>query len=79
VSFDEKPESLGVGDWVQAQDRSFYVFKVVDGKLDKQPVKIGLRSDLELEVVEGLTEKDTLVARPDSTMRPGMSAKVMRR
>ena len=61
---------------LQAPDRSFYVFKVVDGKLNRQPVKLGLRSDLEIEVAEGLADADRIVARPDATMRDGMKADV---
>ena len=61
---------------LQAPDRSFYVFKVVDGKLNRQPVKLGLRSDLEIEVAEGLADADRIVARTDATMRDGMKANV---
>ena len=61
---------------MQNPDRSFYVFKIVAGTLKKQPVTIGLRSDLKLEVTDGLTDKDTLVSRPDATMQDGMTARV---
>lgn len=61
---------------MQAPDRSFYVLKVVDGKLKKQPVEIGLRSDLELEVLQGLTESDVIVARPEAAMKEGMKVKI---
>jgi HlyD family secretion protein len=57
---------------LQAPDRSFYVFKVEDGSLKKQPVKLGLRSDLQLEIVEGLSENDLIAARPSSSMEDGM-------
>lgn len=60
---------------LQALDRSFYVLKVMDGRLRRAPVRIGLRSDLELEVTEGLTTGDLIVARPDTTMRDGMKVK----
>jgi HlyD family secretion protein len=56
---------------MQAPDGSFYVFKIQDGRLKKQTVKVGLRSDLDLEVLEGLTDKDLIVARPDTTMESG--------
>jgi multidrug efflux pump subunit AcrA (membrane-fusion protein) len=62
---------------MQAPDRSFYVFKVVDGRLEKQPVTIGLRSDLDLEVVKGLSEHDLIVAQPDAAMKEGMNVKIM--
>ncbi len=60
---------------LQALDRSFYVLKVMHGRLRRAPVRIGLRSDLELEVTEGLTTGDLIVARPDTTMRDGMKVK----
>ena len=61
---------------LQAPDRTFYVFKVTGGTLRRQPITLGLRSDLELEVVEGLTTTDRIVARPDATMKDGMKANV---
>ena len=60
---------------LQAPDRSFYVYKVAEGRLAKQAVSIGLRSDLELEVVEGLTKDDAIVARPDTTLKDGQKVK----
>jgi len=63
---------------LQAPDRSFYVFKVVDGKLARQPITIGLRGDLDMEVTTGLSENDLIVAVPDTTMKDGMKAKVNR-
>jgi HlyD family secretion protein len=54
----------------------FYVLKVRDGRLAKQPVEIGLRSDLELEVTDGLSENDGIVSRPDSSLREGAEVKV---
>jgi len=61
---------------LQAPDRSFYVFRIADRQLRRQAVKVGLRSDLELEIVEGLSPSDAIVARPDATMRDGMKVKV---
>jgi len=61
---------------LQAPDRSFYVFKAADGKLVRQNVTIGLRSDLELEVTDGLAATDRIVARPDATMEDGMKVTI---
>lgn len=74
-----KPDALIVARFsvLQAPDRSFYALKVVDGKLVRQPVDIGLRSDLELEVTKGLSPTDRIVARPDATMKDGMKVKVV--
>jgi HlyD family secretion protein len=73
-----KPDTLIVPRFtvLQAPNRSFYVFKIAGGKLKKQPVAIGLRSDLELEVTGGLSPADTIVAEPDTTMKDGMSVSV---
>ncbi len=56
---------------LQLPDQSFYVFVVEGGKLRKQPVKTGLRSDLIIEIIEGLTEESQVVASPDSTLEEG--------
>lgn len=57
---------------LQAPDQTYYVLKVVGRKIRKQPVKLGLRSNLTLEITDGLSENDTLVAKPDTTMKEGM-------
>ena len=46
---------------------------IVGGRLRKQPVTVGLRSDLQLEIRDGLSESDTIVAKPDTTMTDGMA------
>ncbi|TET31621.1 MAG: HlyD family efflux transporter periplasmic adaptor subunit [Planctomycetota bacterium] len=61
---------------LQAPDRSFYVFKIVDDKLVRQGVEIGLQCDLELEVTKGLFITDKIVAAPDTTMDEKMKVKV---
>jgi HlyD family secretion protein len=55
---------------MQARDRSFYVLKMVNGEPRKTKVTLGLKTDLELEVANGLTEKDRIVARPTASMEP---------
>ena len=62
---------------LQAPNGTFYVFKVEGGKLARQPVELGLRSDLELEVTGGLAEADTIVATPDTVMAAGETVKVL--
>lgn len=61
---------------LQAPDGAFYVLKVAGGRLVKAPVTLGLRSDLEMEVLSGLSETDVVVATPDSTTKPGTKVKV---
>ncbi len=53
---------------MQARDRSFYVLKMVHGTPRKTHVTLGLRTDLELEIVKGLSEKDRIVARPTASI-----------
>ncbi|HVL74545.1 MAG TPA: efflux RND transporter periplasmic adaptor subunit [Noviherbaspirillum sp.] len=43
------------------QGGEFSVWKVVDGKAVRTPVRTGLRRDAQVEVVEGLTEGDVVV------------------
>lgn len=56
---------------LQKPDRSYYVLKVIDGRLSEQPVEIGLKGDMELEITRGVSESDELVALPETTMRDG--------
>ena len=56
---------------LQAPDGTFYVFKVAAGVLIKQPVVLGLKSDLEMEITSGLAESDSIVAAPDTTLHDG--------
>jgi HlyD family secretion protein len=69
-----KPNALLVPRFsvMEAPDRTMYVFAIVDGELKKRPVTLGLRSDLELEVLKGLSTKDLIVARPDAALKEGM-------
>jgi len=43
---------------MQSPDGEYYVFTVVAGRLKKQPVTLGLKGDMELEITEGLTEAE---------------------
>jgi HlyD family secretion protein len=56
---------------LQAPDQSYFVFKVADGKLEKQAVQLGLSNDLELEIRAGLGENDVIVATPDTALNEG--------
>jgi HlyD family secretion protein len=56
---------------LQRPDGSYAVLKVVDGALRWQTVKLGLRGELDLEVREGVTPEDRLVALPEATMAEG--------
>ncbi len=60
---------------LQGVDGGHYVFKVVGGELVRQVVKVGLRNDLDFEIVEGLSLDERIVAAPDTEMREGDSVK----
>ena len=76
-----KPDALVVprASVLQAPDQSFYVLRIAGGVLERTPVEIGLRSDLELEVTDGLSATDPIVARPDATLTDGMRVSVIAR
>lgn len=56
---------------LQRPDGEYAVLKVVQGALHWQTVKLGLRGELDLEVREGVTAQDQLVALPEATMAEG--------
>lgn len=56
---------------LQGPDGGEFVFRIEDGHLEKQPVKLGLRGDREVEVLEGLTPEMKIVKIPDVTMHEG--------
>ncbi len=68
-----KTDALVVSRFSVLQDvkGDYYVFKVVDRKLIRQYVEIGLTSDLEMEILSGLSEDDIIVVAPDTNMAEG--------
>jgi len=60
---------------LQDPDGAYYVFRVKGGRLEKREVKIGLRGDLDLEILDGLTESDLIAATPDTTLKEGQKVK----
>ncbi len=56
---------------LQGVDGGYYMFKVVDGKLVRQAVKVGLRNDLDFEIVDGLILDEHVVTAPNIEMREG--------
>lgn len=72
----EKHDALAIPRFamLQTPDRRFYVFVVEGGRIRRRMIEPGLRGDLEIEVLEGLTEKDLVVAAPDASMTEGESA-----
>jgi HlyD family secretion protein len=64
---------------LQAPDQSYYVLKVVDGKLQRQSVTLGLRNDLRLQLVSGLSDDARIVAAPDTSLREGQPIEAARK
>ncbi len=56
---------------LQGVDGGHYVFKVVQGALARQVVKVGMRNDLDFEILQGLKLDEQIVAAPDTEMREG--------
>ena len=52
-----------------------YVFRVVDGKVQRVPVKIGLRRNAKVEVTEGLAPGDEVVTAGQLKIRDGAAVK----
>ena len=75
-----KSEALIVPRAAVLQDRSgeVYVYLVEGRKLKKNPVEIGLRSDLEFEIIRGLDEDSVFLSAPDATLESGESVRVIR-
>lgn len=61
---------------LQDVDGAYYVLKIAGRRLVKQVVTLGLQSDLELEITQGLSESDSIVAAPDTTMDEGDAVKI---
>jgi membrane fusion protein (multidrug efflux system) len=65
--------SLSVPDTsVMVEGGRSYVYKIDDGNVaNKTEVKTGLRSDKNIEIISGLTERDIIVAEGLKKVRPG--------
>lgn len=61
------------------QGGQFYVFKVVEGAARRVPVKIGVRRDAKVEIVEGLAPGDHVVTAGMRLSRDGQPVRVLER
>jgi membrane fusion protein (multidrug efflux system) len=52
-----------------------YVYRVVEGKAKRTPVKTGLRRDAQIEVVEGLSAGDEVVTAGQMKLRDGAAVR----
>lgn len=60
---------------LEAPDGSHYVLLVEAGTLERQAVRLGIRGEREIEILEGLTTADVLVATPESTLEAGQAVR----
>lgn len=59
------------------QGGEFYVYKVVDGQARRLPVKIGVRRDAQVEIVEGLATGDQVVTAGMRLSRDGQPVRIL--
>ena len=59
------------------QGADFFVYKVVDGQARRVPVKIGVRRDARVEIVEGLAAGDQVVTAGMRLSRDGQPVRVL--
>ncbi|PJK11142.1 efflux transporter periplasmic adaptor subunit [Lysobacteraceae bacterium NML08-0793] len=55
----------------QAADEHWAVYRVVDGRARRTPVRIGLRSATAVQILDGLNEGDAVVMQPDERIEDG--------
>jgi membrane fusion protein (multidrug efflux system) len=60
-----------------AQGDSQLVYKVVDGKVEAAPVKLGIRKKGRVEIMEGVQAGDTVITAGHLKVRPGMPVTVL--
>ena len=59
------------------QGEEFYVYKVVEGAAKRVPVKIGVRRDAKVEIVEGIAAGDQVVTAGMRLSRDGQPVRVL--
>jgi HlyD family secretion protein len=53
------------------KDGRTYVFAVEGNKVVEKDVKLGLQSDMEAQIIEGVTSGDKVILNPGTNMKPG--------
>jgi HlyD family secretion protein len=53
------------------KDGRTYVFAVEGNKVVEKDVKLGLQSDMEVQIIEGVTSGDKVILNPGTNMKPG--------
>lgn len=76
VAFGERKGVLMIPEEAVQPGAKPSVFRVVDGKAEVAPVRLGLRRDAQVEVVEGLAAGDLIVTAGQLKLRPGAPVKM---
>jgi HlyD family secretion protein len=61
---------------VARESRRDYCYLVVDGKVERRPVVLGIRTQGEVEVVEGIQEGEWVIRSGGTLLRPGQAVEV---
>lgn len=73
-----KPEALTIPEQaIVPRGDSQFVFKVIDGKVQQTKVTIGTRRNGRVEIVEGLSNGDTVVTAGHQKLREGAGVKII--
>lgn len=54
-----------------------YVFRVIDGRAERVPVRVGLRNDSDAEILDGLAAGDLVVHEPTTALAEGMRVEAL--
>lgn len=70
---DRKPQALQIPRTalVRAANGQWEVFRIEGGRLQRQPIQVGLSNDQSVEVLQGLSAGDMVVLSPDPALREG--------
>lgn len=69
----QKKDALSIPRYSVLEDAAgdHYVFKYVEGKLQKQIITVGIASNTQIEVLSGLSAKDLIIKTPNALMKSG--------
>lgn len=59
----------------RGNDGNWQVFRIIDGRCQLASIKVGLKNDLEVQVLEGLKPGDELVVAPPASLTDGTAVK----
>lgn len=63
---------------VSPEANGYIVYKVAGGKAERQPVKIGIRSESVIQITEGLAQGDTILRTGILQVKPGDKVKIQK-